>query len=73
MEGTGMKRKRYTRQLAVLVDDEMYRQIKDLTDQEEIGISDFIRDAIERKITSCESDTKTNNQPKSRRNQNDNQ
>jgi len=45
-----MKKKIFTRSVGVMLTEEMYLQIKKITDQEEVGISDFIRDAIQEKL-----------------------
>ena len=45
-----MKKKIFTRSVGVMFTEEMYLQIKELTDQEEIGISDFIRNAVQQRL-----------------------
>lgn len=45
-----MKKKLYTRPVSVMLSDEMFEQIKRITDSGEIGISDYIRDAIQEKL-----------------------
>jgi len=42
-----MKKKVYTRPVSVTLPEEMFDQIKAITDKENIGISDYIRDAIQ--------------------------
>ena len=45
-----MKRKIYTRPISVVLSIEMFQQIKSITDHEGIGISDYIREAIQEKM-----------------------
>ena len=45
-----MKKKILTRPVCVMLSKEMYRQITELTDQQEISVSDYIRDAIQEKL-----------------------
>ena len=45
-----MKKKLYTRPVSVVLSDEMFDQIKAITDNWEISISDYIRDAIQEKL-----------------------
>jgi len=45
-----MKKKILTRPVCVMLSQEMYRQISELTDQQEISVSDYIRDAIQEKL-----------------------
>jgi Arc/MetJ-type ribon-helix-helix transcriptional regulator len=42
-----MKQKIFTRPISVVLSDEMFYQIKAITDQKSIGISEYIREAIE--------------------------
>lgn len=46
-----MKKKLYTRPVSVVLSEEMFNLIKVATDKGDIGISDYIRGAIEEKIT----------------------
>ena len=41
-----MKKKRYTKAIGLLVSDEMFKRITSICDEEEIGISEFIREAL---------------------------
>jgi Arc/MetJ-type ribon-helix-helix transcriptional regulator len=41
-----MKKKIYTRPVSVVLSDEMCEQILELTKQREIGVSDYVRDAL---------------------------
>jgi len=41
-----MKKKFYTRPISVVLSDEMFNKIKIITDQGDIGFSDYIREAI---------------------------
>lgn len=45
-----MKKKLYTRPVSVVMSDEMFDQIKTITDQGNISFSDYIREAIQEKI-----------------------
>jgi len=42
-----MKKKIYTRPVSVTLSEEMFDRIKTITDKENIGISDYIREAIQ--------------------------
>ena len=45
-----MKKRIYTRPVTVTLPDDMFEQIKTLTDQRDIGLSDYIREAIQEKL-----------------------
>lgn len=45
-----MKKKIYTRPVSVMLPEEMFDEIKTITDMQGIGISDYIREAIEEKM-----------------------
>ena len=45
-----MKKKIFTRSVGVMFTEEMYLKIKEITDREDIGISDFIRNAVQQKL-----------------------
>ena len=47
-----MKRKIFTRPVSIVLSIEMFQQIKEITDHKDIGISDYIRDAIKEKLES---------------------
>ena len=49
-----MKRKIYTRFIAVLVSEQTYEQVKMITDKLEISMTKFIRDILERELRSME-------------------
>ena len=54
-----MRKKVFTRQLAVSVSEDTWVKILESTDKEEISFSSWIRDAIEKKLTpdgSCQID-----------------
>ena len=51
-----MKKKIYTRPVSVMLSEEMFNLIKTVTDKGEIGISDYIREAIEEKMTKNDQD-----------------
>lgn len=46
-----MKQKLFTRPVSLLLSDEMFVQIKMITDSGQISISDYIRMAIQEKMT----------------------
>jgi predicted DNA-binding WGR domain protein len=45
-----MKKKIYTRPVSVMLSVDMFDQIKTITDQGDIGFSDFIREALQEKL-----------------------
>ena len=45
-----MKQKLFTRLISVVLSIEMFDQIKAVTDQGNIGFSDYIRDALQEKL-----------------------
>jgi Arc/MetJ-type ribon-helix-helix transcriptional regulator len=45
-----MKKKVFTRPVSVTMSDEMFDQVKAITDQGQIGLSDYIRAAIREKL-----------------------
>jgi len=45
-----MKKKIYIRLVSVVLTDETFNSIKMITDQGNIGISDYIREAIQKKL-----------------------
>jgi metal-responsive CopG/Arc/MetJ family transcriptional regulator len=45
-----MKKKLFTRSVGVMFTEEMYLKIKEITDREDIGVSDFIRQAVQLKL-----------------------
>ncbi len=46
-----MKKKTLTRPVCVMFSQAMYLQLSELTDQQEISVSDYIRDAVQEKLT----------------------
>lgn len=46
-----MKKKVYTRPVSVALSEDMFVQVKTIADNENIGISDYIREAIREKLT----------------------
>lgn len=42
-----MKQKIYTRPVSITLADEMFEQIREITDSRNIGISDYVREAIQ--------------------------
>lgn len=55
-----MKKKVFTRPVSVVLSDEMFDQVKTITDQGNIGLSDYIRDAIQEKLEIKEATTMAN-------------
>jgi len=49
-----MKKKFFTRPVSIVLSIAMFDGLKAITDQSNIAISDFIRDAIKRKLDECE-------------------
>jgi len=45
-----MRKRILTQQVAVMISEELHRQIIEITDRAEISISEFVREAIEEKI-----------------------
>jgi predicted DNA-binding protein len=45
-----MKKRIYTRPVSIMLSTEMYEQISGLTDQQEISVSDYIREALEERL-----------------------
>lgn len=45
-----MRKKIYTRPVSVTLPEEVFKEIKAITDERDIGISDYIREAIEEKM-----------------------
>ena len=45
-----MKKKIYTRPVSVVLSQETFDRIQEITDREDIAISDYIRDAIQEKL-----------------------
>jgi Arc/MetJ-type ribon-helix-helix transcriptional regulator len=45
-----MKKKVFIRPVSVVLSDKMYEQISELTNKQEISISDYIRVAIQEKL-----------------------
>jgi Arc/MetJ-type ribon-helix-helix transcriptional regulator len=45
-----MKKKVFIRPVSVVLSVEMYEQISELTDQQEISVSDYIREALQEKL-----------------------
>lgn len=46
-----MKTKIYTRPVSITVTDEMFERVKEITDSRDIGLSEYIRDAVQEKLT----------------------
>ena len=45
-----MKKKILTRPVCVMLSQEMYQQVSKITDQQEISVSDYVREAIQEKL-----------------------
>jgi hypothetical protein len=55
-----MKQKMYVRPISVVLSTSMFDQLKAITDEMNIAISDFIRNAIKRKLDECHNNNKKN-------------
>jgi hypothetical protein len=53
-----MKQKVFTRPVSVTLSDEMFNEVKTITDHGEIGLSDYIRLAIEKRLNETENTQK---------------
>lgn len=49
-----MKKKLFTRPISVVLTNEMFEQIKVIADTRDIGISDYVRGAIQEKLANKE-------------------
>lgn len=47
-----MKKRKYTQGITFFTTTEMYEEIKRITDQNEIGLSEFLRDLIDQYLNS---------------------
>ncbi len=45
-----MKKKVYTRPVSVMFSAEIFHQLLEITNRKEIGLSDFIREAVQEKL-----------------------
>ncbi len=45
-----MRKRILTKQVAVMLSEELYHQVIEATDQAEISVSEFVREAIQEKI-----------------------
>ena len=45
-----MKKKQFTRHLCILINPEVFDRMKQITDQQEISISQYLRSAIKEKL-----------------------
>jgi len=54
-----MKKKIYTRPISVVMSDEMFDQIKTITDQRSVALSDYVREALQENLNTV--NLKTNN------------
>lgn len=55
-----MKQKLFTRPISVVLSIDMFDQIKAITDQRNIALSDYIREALQEKLNTA--NLKTNNE-----------
>lgn len=55
-----MKKKVFTRPVSVVLPDEMFNRIQEITDAGDIGLSDYIREAIQEKLDRQTINTKNN-------------
>jgi hypothetical protein len=52
MGGSNMRKKRFTKNIGILVGNKTFKQLIEVTDKEEITISKFIRQLIEERLSS---------------------
>jgi Arc/MetJ-type ribon-helix-helix transcriptional regulator len=52
-----MKKKIYTRPVCIMLSQEMYKQVSELTEQREISVSDYIREALQGKLANNKATT----------------
>lgn len=52
-----MKKKLFTRPVSVTLPEEVFNEIKTITDAADIGISDYIREAIQEKLANKKTTT----------------
>lgn len=52
-----MKKKRFTRPVSLVLTDEMFSEIETIADTQDIGISDYIRAAIQEKLANKKTTT----------------
>lgn len=50
-----MKKKIFTRPVCIMVSQEMFERISELTDQQEISVSDYIRAALQKELSNDKS------------------
>jgi metal-responsive CopG/Arc/MetJ family transcriptional regulator len=55
-----MKKKVFTRPVSVVLSIEMFQQVSKITEQREISVSDYIREAIQEKLANKNSTTRRN-------------
>ena len=46
-----MRKKKYSRNVGVMFDEETYKELVSITDEKELTVSEFIRGVVVRKIT----------------------
>jgi len=46
-----MRKKKYSRNVGVMLDSETYQQLVSITDEKEVTVSEFIRGIIQEKLT----------------------
>ncbi len=56
-----MRKKVYVKQIGVPVSDKMYEKLVNLCDEQELSVSEFVRDAIETKL--AQEHTRESSQP----------
>ena len=52
MEDSNMRKKRLTKNIGILVSNETFDQLVEVTDRQEITVSEFIRQLIEERFSS---------------------
>jgi len=46
-----MRKKKYSRNVGVMFDEETYQKLVSITDEKEITISEFIREVVQKRVT----------------------
>jgi hypothetical protein len=58
MEGKRMRKRTYTRNVGVLLSEDIYQLLVDVTDMKEVTISEFIRDLLKDQLNLIQKETK---------------
>jgi len=62
-----MRKRSYTRNVGVLLSEDLYQQVVSITDRMEITISEFIRNAVEEECKKSEREEQDNEQEDERK------